>query len=90
MCKEGMKLNGRILRASAHGRVLAAQRLRVFNHLEYNTLTQMSLGARAVIYRGGFKNAACSIFIFIVAPCILIILKLYSPTNALFIKHMKC
>jgi hypothetical protein len=33
-CKEGMKLNGRNHRASAHGRFLAAQRLRVFTRLE--------------------------------------------------------
>jgi hypothetical protein len=29
-------------------------------------------------------------FIFIVVPCILIILKFFSPTNAQFIKHIKC
>jgi hypothetical protein len=28
--------------------------------------------------------------IFIVVPCILIILKLFSPTNAHFIEHIKC
>jgi hypothetical protein len=47
-CKEGMKLNGRSLRASAHGRSLAAQRLPVFSRLEENTLKQKSLDARAV------------------------------------------
>jgi hypothetical protein len=28
--------------------------------------------------------------IFIVVPCILVILKFFSPTNARFIKHIKC
>jgi hypothetical protein len=30
------------------------------------------------------------LMIFIVVPCILIILKLFSPTNAHFIEHIKC
>jgi hypothetical protein len=29
-------------------------------------------------------------FFFIVVPCILVILKLFSPMNAHFIKHIKC
>jgi lipopolysaccharide/colanic/teichoic acid biosynthesis glycosyltransferase len=35
-------------------------------------------------------NSKHLIFFFIVVPCILIILKFFSPTNANFIKHMKC
>jgi hypothetical protein len=44
--------------------------------------------------RRQFQNKICinvtKYSIFIVVPCILIILKFFSPTNAHFIKHIKC
>ena len=47
----------------AYGLLLAEEKFRDFNRPGENTLTEMSLGARAVNLPRRFKNETCSVFL---------------------------
>jgi hypothetical protein len=54
-------------------------------------LTKARLGQMDPNETWGFSvGGNVALVIFIVVPCILVILKFFSPTNAHFIEHIKC
>jgi hypothetical protein len=58
------------------------------NHLKWNVACMLQNLFHLPTF-GTRRHNSISI-IFIVVPCILIILEFFSPTNAFFIKHIKC